>query len=133
MAQRVKKYKGQILINDKPIDKSFRALSAYVQQDDVLMGNLTVRETLRYAAILRLPSSVSIKTKMKKVDEVMDELGLTKSADSVVGIPGFVKGISGGERKRLAIATELLTEPSVLFLDEVRTSLFIHNCSLLLV
>jgi ABC-type multidrug transport system ATPase subunit len=83
------------------------------------MGNLTVRETLRYAAILRLPSNVPMNIKMQKVDEVMDDLGLTKAADSIVGIPGFVKGISGGERKRLAIATELLTEPSVLFLDEV--------------
>jgi ABC-type multidrug transport system ATPase subunit len=123
LAQRVKDYKGEILINDKPIDKTFRSLSAYVQQDDVLMGNLTVRETLRYAALLRLPGNTPMRIKMQKVDQVMDELGLSKSADIIVGIPGLVKGISGGERKRLAIAVELLTEPSVLFLDEPTSGL----------
>jgi ABC-type multidrug transport system ATPase subunit len=123
LAQRVKTYGGEILCNGEPVGKSFRALSAFVQQDDVMMGNLTVREVLRYAALLRLPSYIPIKEKLKRIDDIMDELGLTTAADTKVGVPGIRKGISGGERKRLAIGIELLTEPSVLFLDEPTTGL----------
>jgi ABC-type multidrug transport system ATPase subunit len=103
LAQRVKDFDGDILCNGEPVGKSFRSLSAFVQQDDVMMGNLTVREVLRYAALLRLPSSISIKEKLQRVDEIMDELGLTNAADTKVGVPGISKGISGGERKRLAV------------------------------
>jgi len=85
------------------------------------MGNLTVRESLRYAAMLRLSSKIPLEEKMRRVDTIMEELGLAKSADTKVGISGIVKGISGGERKRLCIGIELLTEPSVLFLDEPTT------------
>ncbi|KAL9647271.1 hypothetical protein ABK040_012622 [Willaertia magna] len=123
LAQRVSPTAGEVRANGSKISKSFRSLSAFVQQDDVLMGNLTVRETLRYAAMLRLDSSIPVKEKMRRVDAIMTELGLAKAADTVVGIPGITKGISGGERKRLCIAIELLTEPSVLFLDEPTTGL----------
>lgn len=121
LAQRVKASEGEITVNGQNVEKSFRGLSAFVQQDDVLMGNLTVREVMRYAALLRL--DLPLKEKMARIDQILDELGLTKCADTVVGIPGFKKGISGGERKRLSIAIELLTEPSVLFLDEPTTGL----------
>ena len=83
----------------------------------MLLGTLTVRETLRYAALLRMPSKLfSWREMMDRVDIVMEELGLTKSADTVVGIPGVTKGLSGGERKRLCIAVEMLNEPAILFL-----------------
>lgn len=68
--------------------------------------------------MLRL-GNVSMKERMKRVDSLIQELGLSRVADTLVGSPGLVKGISGGERKRLCIAIELLTQPSVLFLDEV--------------
>ena len=121
LAQRVKQTSGSITVNGQDVGKSFRSLSAFVQQDDVLMGNLTVREVMRYAALLRLDSRIPMKQKMSKIDEILDELGLTKCADTIIGVPGMKKGISGGERKRLSIALELLTEPSVLFLDEPTT------------
>ncbi|KAL9648047.1 hypothetical protein ABK040_012101 [Willaertia magna] len=123
LAQRVKETSGEITVNGTKITNSFRSLSAFVQQDDVLMGNLTVRETLRYAALLRLPKNITWKEKMERVEGIMDELGLTKSANTKVGTPGISKGISGGERKRLSIAIELLTQPSVLFLDEPTSGL----------
>lgn len=123
LAQRVSHTNGDILANGQPAKKSLKALSAYVQQDDVLNGNLTVRETLRFAAFLRLSSKIPVKDKMRRVDLIMEELGLTKIADSVVGNPAISKGISGGERKRLSIAIELLTEPSILFLDEPTSGL----------
>jgi ABC-type multidrug transport system ATPase subunit/ABC-type multidrug transport system permease subunit len=123
LAQRVKHTGGEITMNGQAAGKAFRALSAFVQQDDVLMGNLTVRECLRYAAWLRLDSSIPWAEKQKRIDTIADELGLTKCMDAVVGIPGMKKGISGGERKRLAIGIELLTEPSILFLDEPTSGL----------
>ena len=123
LAQRVKETSGDITVNGVKISSSFRSLSAFVQQDDVLMGNLSVRETLRYAALLRLPKTISWKEKMERVESIMDELGLLKSANTKVGTPGLTKGISGGERKRLSIAIELLTQPSILFLDEPTSGL----------
>ena len=121
LSQRVKATAGDLVANGNKAGKTFRSLSAFVQQDDVLMGNLTVRESLRYAAMLRLSSKIPLEEKMRRVDTIMEELGLAKSADTKVGISGIVKGISGGERKRLCIGIELLTEPSVLFLDEPTT------------
>lgn len=127
LAQRVRRYTGSLVVNGKENDKTalkrLKTAVAFVQQDDVLMGNLKVREALLYAAMLRLPSSVSISEKIKKVDQVIDELGLTKCKYTKIGVPGFSKGISGGERKRLSIAIELLTGPSILFLDEPTTGL----------
>ncbi|KAF0973210.1 hypothetical protein FDP41_008417 [Naegleria fowleri] len=123
LAQRVKETSGDITVNGMKIGSSFRSLSAFVQQDDVLMGNLSVRETLRYAALLRLPKTISWKEKIERVESIMDELGLLKSANTKVGTPGLTKGISGGERKRLSIAIELLTQPSILFLDEPTSGL----------
>lgn len=123
LAQRVRESSGEITVNGLKIGSSFRSLSAFVQQDDVLMGNLSVRETLRYAALLRLPKTITWKEKMERVESIMDELGLLKSANTKVGTPGLSKGISGGERKRLSIAIELLTQPSILFLDEPTSGL----------
>jgi ABC-type lipoprotein export system ATPase subunit len=122
LAQRTKG-KGQIMINGQNAGKSFRGLSAFVQQDDVLMANLKVKEALRYAALLRLGPEVSFKEKARRVRAVAEELGLVKCMDTYIGAPGIRKGISGGERKRLCIAIELLSEPSVLFLDEPTSGL----------
>ena len=95
---------------------------AYVKQDDLFYAQMTVRETLMFAARLRLPRSMPLATKRAKVIELMDQLGLTKAADTVVG-DAKTRGISGGERKRLSIACELIGEPSVLFLDEPTSGL----------
>jgi len=126
LSQRVKKFSGKLIVNNQSTSKSLKQLrsaSAFVQQDDVLIGNLTVREVLVYASLLRLPTLMPHSEKMARVQAVIDELGLSKCANTKVGIIGFTKGISGGERKRLAIAVELLTSPSVIFLDEPTTGL----------
>ncbi|KAF2088527.1 ABC transporter-like protein [Saccharata proteae CBS 121410] len=96
--------------------------SAYVMQQDVLLPTLTVRETLRFAADLRLPSSVSAEERKRVVEEVILELGLKEAADTRIGNDAH-KGCSGGEKRRTSIGVQLLANPSVLFLDEPTTGL----------
>ena len=85
-----------------------------------------MRETLQFYADLKLPSSVSFKDRQARVEEVIRELGLQKVADSRVGTQ-FSRGISGGEKKRLSIGSQLITDPGLLFLDEPTTGLDAYN------
>lgn len=88
-----------------------------VPQDDVVHYQLTVRQSLRFAAELRFPDDLDPHLRDKRVEEVIDELGLTGNADT------RVSQLSGGQRKRTSVALELLTEPSLLFLDEPTSGL----------
>mmetsp|Transcript_47254 Transcript_47254/g.118992 ORF Transcript_47254/g.118992 Transcript_47254/m.118992 type:complete len:667 (-) Transcript_47254:105-2105(-) len=113
---------GSLLINGHPRPRSMKKFSAYVMQDDTLHGVLTVRENLYYSAMLRLPSSMSHREKLGRVDNVIQELGLSHVADTKIGNI-FFRGVSGGERRRVSIGVELLTCPSLLFLDEPTSGL----------
>uniref|UniRef100_A0A8C1XF50 ATP-binding cassette, sub-family G (WHITE), member 2a n=1 Tax=Cyprinus carpio TaxID=7962 RepID=A0A8C1XF50_CYPCA len=113
---------GEVLIDGAPQPPNFKCLSGYVVQDDVVMGTLTVRENLRFSAALRLPTSIRQREKDEKVEKLIQELGLSKVADSRVGTQ-LIRGISGGERKRTNIGMELIIDPPVLFLDEPTTGL----------
>lgn len=86
------------------------------------MGTLTVRENLSFSASLRLPKSLSKQERKERVNEILLDLGIMGVADQMVGTE-FIRGISGGERKRTSIGMELITSPSVLFLDEPTTGL----------
>ena len=96
--------------------------SAYVMQHDMLLPTLTVRETLEYAAELRLPPPVTAAERKSIVEEVILELGLKDCANTRIGNNEH-KGCSGGEKRRTSLAVQLLANPSVLFLDEVTTGL----------
>ncbi|XP_052450752.1 broad substrate specificity ATP-binding cassette transporter ABCG2-like [Carassius gibelio] len=113
---------GEVLIDGAPQPPNFKCLSGYVVQDDVVMGTLTVRENLRFSAALRLPKSISQQEKDEKIETLIQELGLSKVADSRVGTQ-LIRGVSGGERKRTSIGMELIIDPPVLFLDEPTTGL----------
>ncbi|XP_059384534.1 broad substrate specificity ATP-binding cassette transporter ABCG2-like isoform X2 [Carassius carassius] len=113
---------GEVLIDGAPQPPNFKCLSGYVVQDDVVMGTLTVRENLRFSAALRLPKSIRQREKDEKVERLIQELGLSKVADSRVGTQ-LIRGVSGGERKRTNIGMELIIDPPVLFLDEPTTGL----------
>ncbi|XP_015266319.1 PREDICTED: ATP-binding cassette sub-family G member 2-like [Gekko japonicus] len=113
---------GEILINGYPQPPKFKCMSGYVVQEDIVMGTLTVRENLEFSAALRLPSSMSSQEKKERVDQIIMELDLTKVADAKVGTL-FTRGISGGEKKRVCIGLELITDPPILFLDEPTTGL----------
>ena len=112
-----------VTVGGLPISENIhRRYVGYVTQDDRLLPNLTVRETLMYVALLRLPSHLSRAEKMDRVDAVVGELGLSHVANSKIG--GFAfKGISGGERRRVSIATQMVIDPSILLLDEPTTGL----------
>ncbi|KAK7491867.1 hypothetical protein BaRGS_00016886 [Batillaria attramentaria] len=113
---------GDLLIDGGPPPENFKCLVGYVVQDDVVMGTLTVRENFQFSAVLRLPSHVSKAERNARVDQIIFELGLGGCADSKVGNE-FIRGVSGGERKRCNIGMELIIQPPVLFLDEPTTGL----------
>ncbi|KAK4700817.1 hypothetical protein P7C70_g5427, partial [Phenoliferia sp. Uapishka_3] len=102
--------------------KSLRKIVGFVRQEDCLLPYLTVRETLTFAASLRLPASVTPGEKRAIVEQTILELGLREAADVLVG-GQYKKGISGGEKRRLSIGCVLVTLPSVLILDEPTTGL----------
>ncbi|KAL6487515.1 hypothetical protein MHYP_G00041410 [Metynnis hypsauchen] len=114
---------GQVLVDGAIVTSSLRLSSAYVVQNDVLMGTLTVRENLAFSANLQLsPADHSSSDKAMKVESVIQELGLKDCADTKIGTM-FLRGVSGGEKKRCSIGMELITSPSLLFLDEPTTGL----------
>ncbi|KAF9917727.1 hypothetical protein BX616_000088 [Lobosporangium transversale] len=119
------KKKGAVYYNDtkNPSLRLINGVSSYVRQDDnFLLSHLTVRETLQYAAELRMDSSVSKADKHAKVEDIIDLLGLRECADVIIG-NAAVKGCSGGQRRRVSIGIQLVTEPACLFLDEPTSGL----------
>ncbi|KAJ1762155.1 hypothetical protein GGH19_003689 [Coemansia sp. RSA 1807] len=101
----------------------FKRISAYVQQDDLMHPLLTVQETLAYASRLRLPNKhYNAQTKSERVNTVIRQLRLEAARNTRIG-DAKVRGVSGGERKRVSIGTELLTDPRLLFLDEPTSGL----------
>ncbi|KAG1660611.1 Protein white [Nymphon striatum] len=120
------KVSGSIKVNNKKMDKKFAKLSAYVQQDDLFYPTLTVKEHLKFQAALRMDKHIEHDERMSAVDKVLIDFGLKKCENTKIGgvlMQMVFKGISGGEKKRLAIASEVLTNPSVLFLDEPTSGL----------
>ncbi|XP_041960187.1 broad substrate specificity ATP-binding cassette transporter ABCG2b [Alosa sapidissima] len=114
---------GQVLVDGQQVTSELRLSSAYVVQDDILMGTLSVRESLLFSANLRLPRQLhSASVKKERVESIIQELGLQDCADTKIGTE-FLRGVSGGERKRCSIGMELITSPSLLFLDEPTTGL----------
>src|SRR5262249_10207746 len=89
----------------------------YVPQDDIVHRELTVARSLEYTARLRLPPDTAVEERRKRVQEGMATLELSDRADAPI------HRLSGGQRKRVSIATELLTEPTLLFLDEPTSGL----------
>ena len=116
--------KGQILINGVNFHndpETFKGLIGYVAQDDLLIEDLTVYQNLYYNALLCF-DHLSKPNVKRKVDNLLKTLGLYEIRNLKVGNP-LEKVISGGQRKRLNIALELIREPSVMFLDEPTSGL----------
>ncbi|KAJ9419245.1 P-loop containing nucleoside triphosphate hydrolase protein [Fusarium oxysporum] len=114
---------GDILGNGQKMELEMtRNLSTYVEQEDALIGSLTVRETMIFAARLALPSNVTRKEAFRRVDDLISSFGLQSQAHTIVGTP-IKKGLSGGQKKRLGVASRLVANPKILFLDEPTSGL----------
>ena len=113
---------GDVMLNDthRLNAKLFAKYSTYVMQDDVIFPYFTVREALTFAARLKL--RISEEEQDQKVSKLIDDLGLSECCDTQVGSVEKKK-ISGGERKRTAIGTELITNPQIILLDEPTSGL----------
>ncbi|TPX49030.1 hypothetical protein SeMB42_g02127 [Synchytrium endobioticum] len=113
---------GDIRFNNYASDMGWRKSIGYVMQDDIFWETLTVHETLSYAALLKLPESMNREEREEQVVKVVQQMRLIDCLDSRVG-DTVTRGISGGERKRLSIAMELLSEPDIMMLDEPTSGL----------
>ncbi|KAK6925577.1 ABC transporter-like, ATP-binding domain [Dillenia turbinata] len=113
---------GQVLLNGKKMTRLAYGAIAYVTQENVLLGTLTVKETIAYSAKLRLPSHMSKEAINDIVEATIVEMGLQDCKDRIIG-NWHLRGISGGEKKRLCIALEILVRPHMLFLDEPTSGL----------
>lgn len=113
---------GDMLVDGKPVDSSFQRKTGYVQQQDLHLSTTTVREALRFSALLRQPKTTSKKEKFEYVEEVIEMLSMQSFADAIVGSPG--EGLNVEQRKLLTIGVELAAKPALLiFLDEPTSGL----------
>lgn len=118
---------GDVRVNGRSIGDAaafdaLRGFVGYVPQDDLVHPELTVREAVTYAARLRLPPDTTAQEIEQRVAATLASLGLARKADEQIGRPER-KTLSGGERKRVNIAVELVTDPPILFLDEPTSGL----------
>ncbi|XP_061166801.1 uncharacterized protein LOC133175708 [Saccostrea echinata] len=113
---------GTITLDQQHIGKQHRRKICYVLQQDIFFPNLTLRETLKFAAMIRISDKVSYEDKMNQLDDIVEALGLKNCLNTMIG-GDMMPGLSGGERKRANIACEILTDPSIILLDEPLTGL----------
>jgi ABC-type multidrug transport system ATPase subunit/ABC-type multidrug transport system permease subunit len=114
---------GNVLFDGSPRNDRTKRHIGYVMQDDVFFTNLTVRQTLEFTAAIRLSGTLTKEEISDRVTKVVSRLRLEKCQDTRIGDQQFDKGVSGGERKRVNIANELLADPSILLLDEPTSGL----------
>lgn len=113
---------GELFVNGKDLNASFPRKVGYVQQQDMHLAQSTVREALRFSAVLRQPKTVSLQEKYAYVEEVIKMLDMEDFAEAVVGNPG--NGLNVCQRKLLSIGVELAAKPELLiFLDEPTSGL----------
>lgn len=117
---------GTVMLNGRRRPKNWVELVGYVEQEDLLVSHSTVREAVAFSARLRLPKNTSEKEIQLRVEETLKSLGLEECANNRIG-GTFSRGISGGQRKRVSIATEVVANSKVIFLDEPTSGLDAFN------
>ncbi|SCW04561.1 LAFE_0H16270g1_1 [Lachancea fermentati] len=113
---------GDMLVNGNPIDASFERRTGYVQQQDIHVKEMTVRESLQFSARMRRPQSVPEQEKLEYCEKIIELLNMEEYADALVGEAGY--GLNVEQRKKVSIGVELAAKPSLLlFLDEPTSGL----------
>lgn len=115
-------YIGKRYINNELLSDESQLPAAFIEQEVNFFPHMTVKETLDFRVELKLGSRLGKSARDDIVSNLMDMLGLTKSANTIVG-NSKIRGLSGGERKRLSIACELISSPPIIILDEPTSGL----------
>jgi len=117
-------YSGSVHLNGRPRDGLFRRLTSYVPQDDIMFAKLTVKETVMFHAALKneVPSGVTSEMLEKATQFRLSAVGLEEVQDSFIG-SATVRGISGGQRRRVSLACGLARAAQIIFLDEPTSGL----------
>jgi len=116
---------GEVRVNGESLYAIYDALRGsigYVPQDDIVHSELTVFEAIKYSAQFRLPADFAEEEINRRVEQVIKDLGLEQVKNLEIGKPER-KVLSGGQRKRVNIALELVTDPALMFLDEPTSGL----------
>ncbi|KZF19835.1 ABC transporter [Xylona heveae TC161] len=114
---------GNVLVNGQQVPTSqLWSLSSYVEQEDALIGSLTIEETLYFAARLSLSKTITKQQRKRRIELLLSSFGIRDQANTLIGTP-IRKGISGGQKRRVSVASQLITAPKILFLDEPTSGL----------
>ena len=117
------KSSGAVMLDDGRLDSSHTKIIGYCPQDSCLLPTLTVYESIMYSAILRLPRNTSVDAIHRITQESISKVRLEGVKSSYVGGSGRIRGISGGERRRVSVAMEIVTSPKIVLLDEPTSGL----------
>ncbi|CAF0783389.1 unnamed protein product [Adineta steineri] len=117
------KISGTISLNGLRVDGStLLNRCGYIEQNELFIGSMTVREHLTFQAMLRMKTNTD-EYRHERIEDVLQVLDLISCQNTIIGIPGKLKGLSGGELRRLTFASVILTNPALLLIDEPTSGL----------
>ncbi|CAF2132802.1 unnamed protein product [Rotaria magnacalcarata] len=117
------KVSGEVRVNGTKMGRHINRVAGYVQQEELFVPSMTTREHLYFHAMLRLNRDITKEQRVNRVEELLNFLNLKKTENTLIGEPGRIKGLSGGEKRRLLFASEVLSDPPLLFADEPTSGL----------